>query len=71
MFHANCLHWRQVTLNVKSCFLEKKKKKYFNKSAAENFTLSAKRYIHCLTTDEASERESTNDAKTTQRVEGP
>ena len=26
-FQANCLHWRQIARNVKSCFLGKKKKK--------------------------------------------
>ena len=34
-FRANCIHWRQCAWNVKSCFLEKKKK-YFKMSSAEN-----------------------------------
>ena len=34
-FHANCLHWRQFALNVKSCSLGKKRKNITNLLSAE------------------------------------
>ena len=34
-FHTSCLRWRQFTLNVKSCFLEKIRKNIITLSSAE------------------------------------
>ena len=34
-FHANCLQWRQLALNIKSCFSRENKKNSSNVSSPE------------------------------------